>query len=840
MNFNQDSTPQNAPPSHLQQQQYAANAARQRSRMSMLPPQFQNLSPQQLQELKNQPQFQAALRQHLQRQQMLQQQQLLQQQNLRLGQVTSAQSPSLNGSMRQGLGQGPALSQNLGLSQNMGHVQGMQQQMGSNMGSNMISSPNIDPSMTPNMASQGLPHGISQSQTMPQQMYNRNAAYMQQQQQQHRQRLQQQLQNQQSQQPQLQQAQMQQLQQAQQFQQQGHPRSASAMMQAQNAMPIGGMADPSMVPANMAQTARKLGPAYEGGNIPDQNGRNGAVPLNVSMQAAAAAAVAAAAAAAAEGGSTNGQIVDVPVGQAKKPSLAEAHKKISAEAYLAGFAPEKPVIPPQFGPDAPTKLPLAPLQSYTEWSEKLKKEGKEVPLSLKIYEESIQKDDAFLARARAQADKNKETLESMERDIKTYNTIKQLRMHAIASSAKNQYNNSIWGEGYQGYGHGVSNTATQVILPRHRKTFLKVPDMGYTDSQLNEIVLRHYEDKKPKELVPIRLDFDLERDRFKLRDTFLWDRDDRSYSLEAFVRTLIEDYKFINESHFDAIYQSVAEQIKDYKSKPEKTMGEIRVPIKIDLVINNTQFKDQFEWDILNFGENDPEEFASILCDELGLPGEFAIAVAFSIREQAQLYHKALFLVGYSFDGSVIREEEIRSHLAPPLRTVNQDTGAASEEDFVTTLRNPLTLAEYSPSMNKLTQLEIEKIDKEMERESRRRRRHFNNDNSFSYNENGPNNGVGMGRGTASRRNALHTGRIKTTLPDLSDMPKTFRTPMPSSVLPGGIDLGVPDIYGYNELIINRSQIKNPDYKPPAPAGMVTSFKDTAGSFFVKIKFRKH
>lgn len=267
-------------------------------------------------------------------------------------------------------------------------------------------------------------------------------------------------------------------------------------------------------------------------------------------------------------------------------------------------------------------------------------------------------------------------------------------------------------------------------------------------------------------------------------------------------------------------------------------MGEIRVPIKIDLLINNTQFTDQFEWDILNFQDNDPEEFATILCDEMSLPGEFVTSIAFSIREQTQLYHKALFLIGYSFDGSPIREDEIKSNLAPPLRIINSENGSSQAEDFITTLRNPALLAEYSPSMTKLSQLEIEKLDKEMERESRRRRRHFNNESTFSYNENGPNLfGSGLSRGTASRRSALHSGRgAKTTLPDLSAMPKTFRTPMPSSVLPGGIDLGVPAIYGYNELIINRTQIPNPDFKAPAPPGMVTSFRDTAGSFFVKIK----
>lgn len=493
---------------------------------------------------------------------------------------------------------------------------------------------------------------------------------------------------------------------------------------------------------------------------------------------------------------------------------------------------EEPEYPPGFGPDSLAKLPLKQLQALDEWSLKLAEEGKEVPLDIRIYEDIIKRDSSYLQGAHMQTKKNKTMIEKMARDIKTYNTIKQLRMNAINASDKNQYNNSIWGEGYLGYGNGISNTATQLILPQNNKPFSRVPDIGFTEKQLNESVLRGLRTGKNKPLVPIRLDFDQERDRFKLRDTFLWDLSDETYRIESFVRTLIEDYKFIPDQHFHSIMGSVNEQIKDFKPIVDNPMGELRVPIKIDLVINNTQFTDQFEWDILSLSENDPEEFASILCDEMSLPGEFVTAIAFSIREQAQLFHKALFLVGYSFDGSLVREDEIRSHLLPPLRVLSNSEAGASEqvEDFITTLRNPASVADFSPALTKLTQLEVEKIDKEMERESRRRRRH---NNDFSYNENGPN--MGVNRGTASRRSGLHVGRgVKTTLPDLSEIPKMFRTPMPSSILPGGIDLGVPEIYGYNELIVNRTQIRNPEFKPPN--AQLVKYSREGGSFFVKIK----
>lgn len=532
----------------------------------------------------------------------------------------------------------------------------------------------------------------------------------------------------------------------------------------------------------------------------------------------------------------------LPVGPSNMPNVASglpgAPSTATINAAASKRVPHEDIkLPPGFAPDSLRKIDWTPIKSETEWSDKLKEEGDLVPSDLKLYEDIIKKDAAYLKKSHVSDRKFKQVLEKMTRDIKTYNTIKQLRMNAINASAKNQYNNSIWGEGYQGYGNGISNTSTKVILPHHNKLTSRLHDLSFSDRLINDRLFRNSSSGKSDKWVPIRLEFDLERDRFKLRDTFLWNLNDNTYPIEVFVKTLLEDYKFISEQHYQTVLMSVREQIKDFKAKPEKTMGELRVPISIDIIINSTQFTDQFEWDVLNYDDADPEDFATVLCDEMNLPGEFATAIAFSIREQIQLYHKALYLVGYNFDGSAIREDEIRSHLLPSLRVFQTDETGQQTEDFVTALRNPSLVADFSPSINKLNQLEVERIDKEMERESRRRRRHFNTE--FSYAENGPNVGGGANRGTASRRSGMHFARgSKTTLPDLSDMPRNFRTPMPSSVLPGGIDLGVPDIYGYNELIVNRTQIRNPDYRPPPPPGQVTTFRD-GDAFYVKIKVRR-
>jgi SWI/SNF-related matrix-associated actin-dependent regulator of chromatin subfamily B protein 1 len=54
--------------------------------------------------------------------------------------------------------------------------------------------------------------------------------------------------------------------------------------------------------------------------------------------------------------------------------------------------------------------------------------------------------------------------------------------------------------------------------------------------------------------------------------------------------------------------------------------------IELDLRVDNIQLRDQFEWD-LNDPQNSPEEFSSLLCDDLALPDHFKVRVAHHLRE---------------------------------------------------------------------------------------------------------------------------------------------------------------------------------------------------------------
>lgn len=239
----------------------------------------------------------------------------------------------------------------------------------------------------------------------------------------------------------------------------------------------------------------------------------------------------------------------------------------------------------------------------------------------------------------------------------------------------------------------------------------------------------------------------MKRISFKLRDTLLWNQNEKTITLENLVALIMEDYKLNNPLLSDTILASIKEQVTEYHQHVfnNKFGHDLRILIKLDIIIGNNQLIDQFEWDISN-PLNSPEEFAEAMTSELALPGEFTTAIAHSIREQAQLYTRALYLIGYDFQGGYIDEDEIRTNL----RTI------VTHQDY---LRARTQVTQFTPQILEVSNPELERLDKDRERDSRRKRR----------------------QGRTGRRGGP-------VLPDLKDVPRTFRTPVPTTTLPGGVD----------------------------------------------------
>jgi len=103
----------------------------------------------------------------------------------------------------------------------------------------------------------------------------------------------------------------------------------------------------------------------------------------------------------------------------------------------------------------------------------------------------------------------------------------------------------------------------------------------------------------PEVLVPIRMDMDIEGQ--KLRDTFLWNKNETMVTPEMFAEVLCDDLD-LNPVHFvPAISAAIQQQLDAFPSDQDNLLKEQmdqRVVIKLNIHIGNISLVDQFEWDL--------------------------------------------------------------------------------------------------------------------------------------------------------------------------------------------------------------------------------------------------
>ncbi|EPX74482.1 SWI/SNF complex subunit Snf5 [Schizosaccharomyces octosporus yFS286] len=331
---------------------------------------------------------------------------------------------------------------------------------------------------------------------------------------------------------------------------------------------------------------------------------------------------------------------------------------------------------------------------------------------------------------------------------------------------------SRFGIGYAGFGNGWTSAKSKVVYPNHKKRVRGRYCYSF-DRRTNGT-----QAELPVDLVPIRLEIDA--DRYKLRDSFTWNVYDKCVPLDVFAEQLCLDYDIPpNHMHMaQNISKSIQSQIQDYRpirqaldsslqakledpfqrrhlslsegvstdvsantrnDEVSNCNTDLRFMVNLDITIGRLNLVDQFEWDLFS-PSGSAEEFASVMCFDLGLSGDFCTAISHSIREQSQMYLKSLVLVGYTFDGKEIDDEEIRSFMLPSLKEAFRwkDMNAKS----------------YSPMVYELSDAEMERQDRGYDREARRMRR--------------------------------RQGRAKhgVALPDLNDIPKIHRTSYRNSSVP--------------------------------------------------------
>ena len=127
--------------------------------------------------------------------------------------------------------------------------------------------------------------------------------------------------------------------------------------------------------------------------------------------------------------------------------------------------------------------------------------------------------------------------------------------------------------------------------------------------------------------------------------------------------------------------------------------------IKLNIHLGNISLVDQFEWDIAD-DKNNPEEFSRKLCADLGLGGEFATAVLYSVRGQLAWHQKS-----YVFSESQMPAIENAFRLFTMLLKIG----------FVHhCIRNQSEADIWSPFLETLTDAEMEKKIRDQDRNTRR------------------------------------------------------------------------------------------------------------------------
>ncbi|CCC67044.1 hypothetical protein NCAS_0A04860 [Naumovozyma castellii] len=482
------------------------------------------------------------------------------------------------------------------------------------------------------------------------------------------------------------------------------------------------------------------------------------------------------------------------------------------------FVSQLPTLP-QFPPlpkfqTIPFDPPEAKLPTETYWSSQTPNEAKTETL---LYEQLIHRDKLNKISQEKMKQgyepisvhglSNQEYITKLWSQLRYYQDLKTTRMKSITNTSKGIATASIWGDGYSGYGNGVTNTATKIIS---NNTGTKTATANKKRKYGSDDLWKFYEqamNETSEDLVPLRLEFDHEKDKFFLRDTLLWNKNDQLIDLNEFVDDMMKDYKFdpaLRDKFGTSVLNSIKEQLQEFQANPylsKRKLGgdDLRIRIKLDIIVGQNQLIDQFEWDISN-PDNSPEEFAECLCQELELPGEFVTAISHSIREQVHMYHKSLAILGYNFDGSPITDDDIRSRMLPVV-TVDDIYRPAADTKI------------FTPTLIQISSAELERLDKDKDRDTRRKRRQgrsnrrgavMTNTNSSmnllndmtNLSNSSINMSGNMNNSTIGGNNS-NSVPMEILLPDVADIPRTFRTPVPSTIFPGGIDMG-PSVYSYD------------------------------------------
>lgn len=207
----------------------------------------------------------------------------------------------------------------------------------------------------------------------------------------------------------------------------------------------------------------------------------------------------------------------------------------------------------------------------------------------------------------------------------------------------------------------------------------------------------------PEALIPIRIN--IEHQNSRIVDHFMWNLNESLLTPEKFAEIMCLDLD-LPLSVQSQIASSITSQIEEYSQLVHIQLPEdvaIHVIIDLSMNLDKQLYEDKFEWDLSSSnGFLTPEKFAEIVVADLGLAREFYPAIA-------HVLHESIIK---------LKKDAIEGRL--PQEILN---GAAYGREAGWRFDPENLGQEWSPSVETLSQWEIEKREIERERNIRRLKR---------------------------------------------------------------------------------------------------------------------
>ncbi|GAA5868176.1 hypothetical protein JCM3774_000589 [Rhodotorula dairenensis] len=254
----------------------------------------------------------------------------------------------------------------------------------------------------------------------------------------------------------------------------------------------------------------------------------------------------------------------------------------------------------------------------------------------------------------------------------------------------------FWGDGKSYLGTLPPGNLVQVQPVKTTK------HLAFTEDQLEE----HAERRAA--LVPVQIDLDV--DTFKIRDTFVWNVQEKLITPAAFARVFCDDLDIDQTPYAKLVEQQITQQVHEQTGvalfpllSEEEEAAHIekdwRVVINLDVQIGTLHLTDRFDWDLSS--SLTPELFAATLARDLSLSSNAAPLIAAAV-------HAELFRIKRSFYelGLLTADEALRARRGPkPLEGAWREWNEANN---------------YGPEVKRMTLDELDRVEHERERAARR------------------------------------------------------------------------------------------------------------------------